>query len=1046
MGFNLYTGNRSEHLADYLADIIEKHPIPVFTPETIVVQSRGMARWLTMKLAERLHIWANGDFPFPNQFIIDITRKLIPGQDCISLYEREKAVWQIMTLLAELMDHPLFVPLRSYQTNTLKRYRLAFKIADLFDQYISLQQSHRASLKDNLFACLRHHDVSHLLPARISVFGISYLPPFHLSIFEGLGSQTEINFFLINPCRHWWGHIMDAGGIARQVKKKQKSADELYLEKGNSLLASMGHLGRDFLALLQELETDELEIFDDPGDGTLLAVLQRDILELSESDEASVEVDDSIVVNSCHSPMREVEVLHNHLLKLFENDPDLQPRDIVVMAPDINIYSPLVEAVFGAVHNSERYIPYSIGDQGQHLENPLLPLFLSFLDLAGSRFEVSRILDILYARQVRERFDLSEDDLGVVKGWINRVSIRWGRDKGHLQSLGLPPFDEYCWRSGLDRLLLGVCMSGEGVFKSLAPFVEMEEGDMGLLAKTLEAVTAIFTGVNRLERQQTLVEWAASLEEILDRCFTVNQEEEEYLQAIRNTVREVGRQGGELSFEEELPLEVIRELLERKLGDKTSGSGYLGGGVTFCSLLPMRAVPFKVVCLLGMNDGSFPRAQSRINFDLIAENPRTGDRSRRLDDRYLFLEALVSAREQFYISYVGQSVYDDSDKPVSVLVDEFLDYLARLTAGKQGHRYAADFITRHRLQPFHPGYFQPGGSLYSYSLTDWETARQSLKREDEGHDFNFWQDLPLLPGPELKHKIPERLDALITLTLEELTDFFIHPVRYFCRSRLGIDLRQDDSLARDEEPLKLEGLNYYQLGVELLRSESVQSTNFGTEDLFRARGLLPPGEAGKFALAGLKAEVMEFRRRLQDHESPRLEPLDFKVACGSYHLEGILTELRQNGFIQARPARLKGKDILRAWLRHLILCILAEEDRRLSPASLVIGKDRQVAFARVSGARAILAEILDLYRENNRRPLPFFSETSHIFAREMLFERIDQAWKKAEEEWQGNERIPGEGSDPWLNFRYQQENPLGREFQELALKIFRPIYEHSNAA
>ncbi len=1068
-GFYLYTSNHSEVLAGRLAEIIKRQPLPVFTPETIVVQSRGMARWLTMEMAGRLPVWANSNFPFPNHFIIEVTRKLLPESDTATLYERGKGVWQIMTLLREYADHPWFTPLRHYQKDVLRRYQLAGIVADLFDQYIIFRpdliaewdeggrqnwqaelwhqlkqrygQSHRGVLRDKLLSCLNQSEVSHLLPERIAVFGVSSLPPFHLSILEGLARQTEIHFFLITPCRHWWGHILDAGQIARRVKGQKKSAEELYLEEGNPLLASMGCLGRDFLNMLQDLETEELEEFVDPGDDTMLTALQRDILELSDGMAASVAADDSIIINSCHSPMREIEVLQDHLLRLFELHPDLEPRDIVVMAPDINIYAPLVEAVFEVGPDRNWYIPYNISDRGQTRENPLLPIFLGLLDLGDSRFEVSRVLDLLQARQVRRRFDLSEEDLEMVKYWLKQVSIHWGRDREHLQSLGLPRFDAYCWRSGLDRLLLGLCMAEEGVFDTLAPFAEINEGDMELLARTLEALHTLFAKIKYLEKDQTLADWSAILVDILDSCLDVDRDEENHLQSIRDILGELKEQSGQSLLDEKLPLAVIRKTVEKKLNDQSSISGYLGGGVTFCSLLPMRAVPFKIVCLLGMTDGSFPRVEPRINFDLTAENQRPGDRSRRLDDRYLFLEALISARRQFYLSYVGQSVYDDTDKPPSVLVDELLDYLSRMT-GKSRDSDSGAFIASHRLQPFHPDYFRTGSSYSSYSVNDWEAARQSLRRLEKEDQFNFWQNLPLPPPAETEKGGSRRLEGEQVLALDELTDFLLHPVRHFCRYRLGIDLSMEESLPDDEEPLRLVGLNLYQLSLDMSRSQFPESGERQMEELFRARGQLPPGEMGKAALFRLRAEVLELMRRLKKYDSRLLPLLEFEVPCGAYMLRGVFSDLRENGFVHVRPARLKGKDILRAWLRHLVLCLLAEDDDGLYTQSAVIGKDREITLSGVSQPAAILTGIIDLYRVNICRPLPLFSETSHAFAREKLVGKTDRSLKKAEAQWLGNSRIPGEMADPWLEFRYRQELPLGAEFQELALKIFKPIYEH----
>lgn len=1054
MAINLYTSNRLEILAAHCAAGIRHDPLPPLEPEIIVVQSRGMARWLAMELAASLSVWANGHFPFPNAFVNDIFSRLLPERSDALLYDRQRAAWQIMELLAEVADRPLFAPLREYVGEPLARFQLAGQLADLFDQYIVYRPEmigaweggeedgwqaelwrllldrrplvHRATLLEELRERLGELADPSPLPRRVSLFAISSLPPFYLDILTALSDHLEINLYFVNPCRHWWADIVSAKDIARRSAAQGVDPEELYLETGNTLLASMGRMGRDFLALLQERECLEEEFFLDPDGDSLLDSLQDDILELRNREEAALP-DDSLVINSCHSPMRELEVLQDHLLALFAGHDDLAPRDVIVMVPDIEPYSPLIEAVFGLDHDHPHHIPFSIADRKVTGANPVFSAFFALLDLAGGRETLRQIMDVLTLPPVRNRFALKEADCTLSEEWLTAVAVRWGRDGRFKERFGLPGQPDNTWRAGLDRLLMGYAAEAEELCLGILPFPAVEGSESEVLGRLLDAVKALFALLDRLGEKRTFWEWGNVLQTMLDDFLAVAPEEEDDLLTLRTTLQEMVDLEGELTGRERFGLEVVASHLTLTLQREKSPHGFLGSGVTFCSMLPMRAIPFQVICLLGMDDSSFPRPGFTLSFDLTRNSPRPGDRNLRDDDRYLFLETLLSARRQLYISYVGQSQKDDAVLPPSVLVSELLDYLHGEGGGQE--ETARAFVTRHRLQPFHPAYFRPGSGLVSYSRDNFQAARQGISGRPAG---GFWQGLPL-PAPEEETK---RID------FADLRDFFQHPVRFFCRRRLGVFLGREEEAGDDNEPFAIDGLDRYHLAGELLAGSLAGKEAADPLELARARGLLPPGRVGDIAFAELSREVEELAFRVKPYLSPRLEPLEFELAIGDFFLWGRLDELRRGDMLFVRPARVKGRDLLQAWLCQLVL---QEVSPGLIKRIVVAGKDRTVFLSPCREAGRLLAELVAFYRQGLTAPLDFAPETSMAYAGLLRQGKIEQAGREAMRIWQGGYQLPGEGDDVYHRFRFRGDEPLPRQggFEGLALTIFTPLFEHA---
>jgi len=518
--FRLFTGNRLETLSKVLADILKTPLTSPLEPEIFVVQSSGMERWVSMEIARHLGVSANNRFLYPNTFIYEMMNRVVSLEVGRPGFSPDVMTWQIMKMLLVCIEETAFEEIRHYLGSSRldrKTYQLAAKIADIFDQYLLFRPEmifkwedgeedvwqavlwrklvsenntpHRAALLKIFLENLKTRKPDRTpdrieFPERITVFGISALPQFHMNVLEAISRISEVNLFLINPCREFWGDILSDRELKKASGKtgiKGVSRSLLYLEQGNRILSDLGILGRDFFDLIQEFDCEIEEFIEDPGEEDLLSCIQSDILNLvHRSDKEGKKIihktDHSVTINSCHSPVREVETLYDNLLNMFDKDSSLTPGDILVMTPDIETYAPYIQAVFDVPLNEGKRIPYSIADRTVLNESGIIRAFNSLLGLCGSRFGVLKVLSFLEAVPVREKFGFSKNDLRLIGKWVNDTGIRWGIDAGHRGKMDLPEFEENTWKAGLKQLILGYAMNPdqEKVFHGILPYDGVE--------------------------------------------------------------------------------------------------------------------------------------------------------------------------------------------------------------------------------------------------------------------------------------------------------------------------------------------------------------------------------------------------------------------------------------------------------------------------------------------------------------------------------------------------------------------------------------------
>lgn len=1118
----VYWSNRTERLVEELSQVLREPLDDPFQPETIGVNSAGIAQWLMMELSRRLGICAGVRFPQPEELIHEAYIAVLGYEaDTLEAWLPGRLRWAILDLLPGMLDRPELGHLALYLRDDpglagKRSCHLALRIAESLQRYLIFRQSmirgwsngEDAGWQSELYRALRArigapnlaelsiefarrcHEpdlvIPSCFPSRICLFGVTTLAPSTMRALSALARHVDVHLFVLSPTGES-PHLTTKGPMPSDALEDHADDPPLraqvMIDGDPPLLSSMGRLSREFQVLLKEhveLEAAPRDLGSDPwpeqGSATMLRVLQTDIFHRRSRGATegpkpwTVDSRDrSLSIHACHGAMRQVEVLRDQLLALFDEHHDLQPRDVIVMTPDIETYAPLIQAVFDERHRTSRHVPFRIADISPRRKSPVIEALLRIIDIAGTRMTAPDVLDLLALEPVRTRCDISSEDVDQIIKWVSETGIRWGIDASHRVRHGQPPYVENSWRFGLDRLLLGYAAPGQNrwLYHGVLPYDEVEGGVGVLLGQLVEFCTRLFRACTALEQgPMLLVQWRELLTRILDELVATTGSTSWEHELLRGTLGDFVAEAASVGFDRPIELEAVRAFLVERLS-KADEAGFGAGQLTFCGMMPHRSIPARVVCLLGMDDGAFPRSSSLAGFDLTLWNPRLGDRSERDDDRQLFLDALLSARDRVLVFTSGRSVKNNQALPPSTVVSELIDTMVRsfvirnadgATEAPEDPRDAMPrhLVVQHPLQPFSPRSYGATRDERLFTFTeDYLGGARALLASRHG------------PMPFIEGLLPSISEESISLT--SVLNFFDQPIRALLERRLGVGFRDDELIIDDHEPLELDRLEQYRLAQPLLerhlRGEDVERTFAAVQ----AGGVLPWGTPGRCVFEEVVqalGPVAQAVLRLQAGDE-LLSPLAVDLTLKNARLTGRVESLWSRGLIIHRFARLNAKHLLRAWITHLTLGCQRRGDAQ---SSFIVGRQPEGRGARTyelslpPDPRAILEDLLLLYRAGLSAPLLFFPETSKAYADAVLEEGDgDQqdvrrrALEVARKKWVRGGFAgarPGEGDDqairrvlgPKLPFDTELPLPpldkVPTTFHDLALTVWSPLMNH----
>lgn len=1048
--------NKTEYLARMLSATI-KQKSKAFDVSQILVGSVGMSKWLKINIAEHNNIAAGLEFPFQSSFIWRIFHNLLTNVPRDNDFTKDAMTWKLLQIIPDMLEDPKYQTVANYvnqaELKDLSLYNICYKIADTFDQYLifrpewidaweqgrqvqcratqaamdlqpwqadlwnklvsynsehlGLEKNHRAGLHQKLIAKLQNtstKEILKFLPERIFVFGLSSIPIKNLEIFHHLSKKIDVFFFNINPCRYYWGDLVNTKYRARALKlygeKNSLSVNwQEILQVGNPVLANNGKLGREFLDLLFEIPQEEIDISIDAFEEheeqqlSILQHLQNDLLNLQVRGQQSIKktflyesnvnkvaidpLDSSLQIYKCHSNMREVEVLHDWLLTALHNDPELQLVDILIMAPDISSYAPAIDAVFT---NHEHKLRYSISDRGELEENPIIQSFLDLLSINETRFGLSEVMALLEVAAIRARFNLTEVDLSSLRKWLQQAGVRWGRDKEHRASYSLPDFHSNSWDFGIKRMVLGFCMPDNAdFFDEHLPLAGMEGQKIQILGGLFEFIEKLDALKNKLSTDNCCLQVIQNLRQIIEDFYHITTPKEEIsIKSVNESINYLENQWEKAKYKEVKSIAIVQQFFKQRLSESKVGQNFLVGALNFCTLMPMRAIPFKVICIMGMNAKDYPRQQQNLGFDLMAHTPpQKGDKNRKFEDRYLFLEALLSVRQQLYVSYVGNNIKDNTQLLPSLLLSELLDYCKQSFILSDFKSTADDFnanlqamqelenklVINTPMQPFDISNYhkeqQNSRALLSYK-SQWFPAVASSK--------SF-----------IDTKITS--EAITNIDAASLYSFYKNPCGYFFNKVLKVYWNEVATPYSDDEPFDLQKLEKYHVKTELL-SNQISEDAFSS-DLLAANGKLPHAPFSDLFLNKLEREIAPLAQTVKSKLVDKQDKIKIKIELEKYVITDSIDTLVSNlGCLAYHVSNTRGHHLFKLGIKHLLVNAYG-----LFQDSYLVDAKSIYKFARLQQAQALeLVQVaVDYYIKGLTYPLPYH---------ETLWDYCDKVYKK----------------------------------------------------
>jgi exodeoxyribonuclease V gamma subunit len=1087
---HIHRAERADGLVEALRELLRDPPADPFAPEVVAVPTRGMERWLTQRMSDRLGtspgradgICANVAFPSPRALVGDAVAAacgIDPGED---RWLPERAVWPLLEVVDAALGEPWLTSLAGHlgaggdapedPARRARRFTTVRHIAGLFDRYAlarpglvrawaagedtgaawqaelwrrlreRVDQPDPAERLEVACARLREDPALLDLPPRISLFGLTRLPAAQLEVLGALAAGRDVHLFLLHPSPALWERVAEVtAGAGRAVRRAEDPTAGL---PRNRLLASWGGDSRELQLVVQAAAgavADHHHPVEHGGD-SLLARIQADVRAdrpppgaplPGGADERPLLAagDRSVQVHACHGRARQVEVVRDAILHLFEEDGTLQPRDVIVMCPDIETFAPLIHATFGAGDAADEDelealpdevrppdLRVRLADRSLRQTNPVLGVVAQLLDLSGQRLTASQVLDLADREPVRRRFRLDDDDLARLEDWVAESGIRWGLDAEHRAPFKLGGLPAGTWRAGLDRVLVGVTMTEDDqrLVGGVLPLDDVDSGAIDLAGRFAELVDRLQAALDALGSASTIGGWAEAIGAAAD-ALTATAPRDAWqraeLQRVLDDVVGEAAVGGAEDATALAPAEV-RALLAERLRGRPTRANFRTGHLTICTLMPMRSVPHRVVCLLGLDDAMFPRKAPRDGDDVILDDPHVGDRDPRTEDRQLLLDALLAATDRLLVTYTGNDERTNAPRPAAVPVGELLDVVDRTVRTEDGPARGR-IVVRHPLQPFDARNFTAGAlageGTWSFDRVTLEGARALAGERTDPPPF-LAGPLPAAPGELLE--------------LDDLVRFVEHPVRAFLRRRLGIRVGDVSDEVDDALAVELDGLGRWDVGRRMLEARLAGADHRTAYRAEIARGTLPPGMLAKRVVDAVLPVVEDIVAVVDALDGADPASVDVKVALGDGRLlTGTVPGVGGDVLRTVIYSRVGAKHRLAAWVRLLALTA-ADPERSFS--AVTVGRARsgaghgsQVTVARIAPlgedaedrraqARAHLGTLVDLYDRGMREPSPLCCESSAAYAD--VKRRDGNARAAARKAWESEWSFPKEDAEP----------------------------------
>jgi len=1111
--FHLYKSNDLGQLANKYFDVNKNITRPLLAPQPLIVSNMTIGRWLIHEITKKQGVCANTERLLPGAYLWRLICQM--NTTLPTRYDLNKEIL-VLRILA-LFDDSVFVKdyprLSNYlsKCSSSDKVELCKKIAKVFDHYqlyrsdwldqwkagkyldlgedegwqqalwlkllASSKYSYRNALEEKLIHILNTQPETLDLPESLCLFGISSLATGFINVLKALANHCNIHLFTFtygvdsSVLSHWKiseiGFFKQLDQKAEEFIKQQPIKNQLQFFQNNLIDGITAESNTNFINTFQSKQVN----------------------------------DNSIMTVSCYTAMREVEALSDHILNLLDINRGIEAGDILVAIPNLDEYVPYIRAVFDCDRGNDRTmkIPYSICDSLAASESPLINGFTELLTLPKWRFTLEQVMMLFRNHLVHKKFNIDDSQIDLIEHWLEEAAVRWAIDTKHWQELGLHENNTSpclnTWRSGLDRLLLGFALprdlssilenldNSSPLYHDVLPVDNIEGAGRELLSNFSHFCEQLFSWKKILNESFTLQQWQLTLQKLIDDFFIKDQSEEQNNLQLLQLFDQLATDAEQINYQQALDVEAISVLIKEGVSASSRGSG-LSGSVNFASMNTLASIPFKHICILGMNYDAWPNKQREPGFDLIQQKRRLGDRIRSDDDRYLTLQLILSAKESLYFSYTGHNIHNGAEIPPSVLLSEILDANERLGCKIK--------TVQHPMHIYSSNNFIKKNPLQSHNHQWLETAKHiGLGCKN----FPVLCDSPLQKNKEgltsedvlVEDALDDIIEEIVHIDFDDVCRFFQNPQSYFLRNSLGVFIADDTKEWSNNEPFDLGNFvdkQVRQIALDI-KINSSNGNHGSSYQMSRASGILPHGQYGEILQKSEQEKVDDFYEYLDEEFLSQVLPphgINLELTLNDKNndinkakkikLVGALRNLRPEGLLSYQVSDLYLYQKIQLWLNHLLLCSLRPEGITCE-TRLHYLNNKQLEFNQPDNPEELLSQWISAYLQGLQQPLPFFDKTSWAYAdtsfkgqkklekykpkegqdnnveqetRHKLTEKIEELKNKslgsARSKWHDEYRQLGQKLKPANHYIYRGHEPFENDFGNLAINLLIPLMKH----
>ncbi|MEQ9310462.1 MAG: exodeoxyribonuclease V subunit gamma [Balneolaceae bacterium] len=978
----------------------------------VVVQNKEAQQWLTLEVAKLEGIAFNFEFILPSELMWKLYRVQHPDLPKNLPSDRIAIQWHLFELIRAKGES---LNLESIPEQDKELFQWSGQIADVFDLY----QVFRPELLDqwersctttadsteiwqmklwnelNLIWDKEYPNIANRksafyslkelttnerfeiekYPEAIFVFGLSTTSSPFLDLITSFANNLDIHFFDIS------------------LNSKQSSNSIKFIE-WQSPKAESDHLLKEFLS--QKNTPYHFENLEKEKCNSILVKISNDSLESNQA----------IEIHSCHNPKREVEILKDHLLTTFDNQKDLNPEDVLIMVPEMDNYASVIESVFMGEEN-ELHIPISTPSRNM---NQNYNEVISFLELISSRYKIDEVLDFLEIDTIRNRFELSEDDVFTLKKWFIENRIHWGLELSDSM---------YSLEKAVSNFMLGFAIEPNDfeTYKGFIPSNGINTSDHGELVAKFSSFLQMLKPIKKaMTKSKSLKQWLIDIKKWIFELFQFN---ERSLSGLITLFDRLIEYTNFIDTDSKVEFSLIKPWFIGQLSENIASSSGFGHGVVLSSYIPYRSIPFKKVCILGLNEGVFPRSATRPSFDLIYTYPKKGDRIMKEDDKLLFIELLGSTSESLFISYLGQDQHSENVKLPSMLVQKMMDELEGLKKKE------------HKLHGFDYSYFI---SPDSYSNKRRELGENILS-DNKKESLFINENIPIVKNYDLE-----------SIELNELIKFFIHPCKYLINNRLMISEGFEITEPANREVFNISALDKYNLDQLILEGQESKVDLENIKEYSILAGFSPQGIPGEQSFKEEFEDISNLLTLAKHFINEKESKGELNIPLDGIKVVGSFNNVYGSKSVFIKAAKLKAKDFISSWIKYLVLSTSIEKIDEM----IIIGRDsydrNQVyTFSGFEQSKEMLSKLINWFIHANEKKSygAFFPESSKAFVEAIYAGKDKNPIKEAEKKWAGSEYICGEGIDFYNSLYWRGEHPVELSvFEENALLFWDPVFTH----